>query len=136
MKLAITNWQSRVSPVFDTAEHLMILDVGDGAEVSRLEYPMAGLAPAQRIKRLAELKVDVLICGAISRPLINMMNKYEIKVIPHISGEVNDVVARYLAGRPLDGRFLMPGCGRRNRFQGGCRRGRARNWANYPEDIQ
>ena len=136
MKLAVPIWQSRISPVFDTAEHLLILDIEDGQEVSRVEYPLGDLVPLQRAKRLAELNVNVLMCGAISTPLANMMKKSGIEIIPWISGDINDVVPRYLNGKPLDGRFLMPGCAHRRRFQGGCRRGRARYWAQYPEDTQ
>lgn len=136
MNLAIPVWQSRISPVFDTAERLLLVDVEDGAEISRMEYPLAGLAPSQRAKRLAELNVNVLLCGAISRPLASMLGKSGVQIVPWISGEVNDVVPRYLNGQPLDGRFLMPGCAHRNRFQGGCRRGRAKYWANIPEDNQ
>jgi predicted Fe-Mo cluster-binding NifX family protein len=131
MKLAIPVWQSRISPVFDTAENLMVLEVEDGQEISRMEYPLSDLTPFRRAKQLAELHVDVLLCGAISRPLRDLMNKSGIKVIPWISGELQEIIPRYLDGQPLDGEFLMPGCTRRNRR--GCRRGRQRT--SYPEDI-
>jgi predicted Fe-Mo cluster-binding NifX family protein len=131
MKLAIPVWQSRISPVFDTAENLMVLEVDGGREISRMEYPLSELTPFRRAKQLAELHVDVLVCGAISRPLRDLMKKSGVKVIPWISGELQEIIPRYLDGQPLDGKFLMPGCGRRNR--GGCRRGRQRTC--YPEDI-
>lgn len=135
MNLAIPIWQKRVSPVFDTAEHLLILEISDGREVSRVTYPIGDLNPSLRAKRLAELHVDVLVCGAISRPLANMLFASGIRTIPWISGNVDDVIPHYLDGRPLDGRFLMPGCRRRQRLQGGCTRGLARHWAHYPEDM-
>lgn len=134
MKVAIPVWQSRVSPVFDTAERLLVLDVEYGRELSRVEHPMAGIPPMRRARRLSELGVDVLLCGAISRPVLQLMTASGIRVIPWVSGEINDLLAWYLDGKPLDGRFLMPGCGHRNRFRGSCRRGRARHWANYSEE--
>jgi predicted Fe-Mo cluster-binding NifX family protein len=130
MKLAIPVWQSRISPVFDTAENLMIFEVEDGCEIARMEYPLSDLTPFRRAKRLEELHVDVLVCGAISRPLTNLMKKSGVKVIPWISGELSEVVPRFLDGQPLDGEFLMPGCAHRNR---GCRRSRRRR-IDYLED--
>ncbi|RJP22127.1 MAG: hypothetical protein C4520_08700 [Candidatus Abyssobacteria bacterium SURF_5] len=132
MKVAFPVWQSRISPVFDTAEHLVILEVEEGHEVARMEYPIIGLPPAQRAKRLEELEVDSLICGAVSRHLANMLKANGIEVIPWISGAVDDVLPRYLNGLPLDGPFLMPGCNRQNRRQ--CRRAR-RHMTKYPEET-
>lgn len=134
MKLAIPVWQSRVSPVFDSAERLLILEVEHGRELSRVEHPITGLPATKRARRLSELGVDVLLCGAISRPVSQMMAACGIQVIPWVSGDVDDLLAWYLDGKPLERRFLMPGCGHRNRFRGSCRRGRARHWANYPEE--
>lgn len=136
MRVAIPVWQARVSPVFDTAGRLLIFDLENGHKVSRTEQPIAGLSMRGRVNRLAELNVDELLCGAISRPLAGMIAASGIKVIPWMSGDVEEVVAWYLDGKPLDARFLMPGCGRRRRrFRGphGSRFGRYT--ANYPEDI-
>ena len=72
MRVAIPVWQSRVSPVFDTAGHLLIVDVEDGREVHRAEASILGLSLPDRVNRLVEFDVDVLLCGAISRQLAGM----------------------------------------------------------------
>ncbi|GAB4335488.1 MAG: hypothetical protein Kow0099_07970 [Candidatus Abyssubacteria bacterium] len=136
MKLAIPIWQARISPVFDSAERLLIVDIEDGREVSRSEHPLTGLSPSGRAKRMGELGVNVLMCGAVSRPVASMMAGTGIQVIPWLSGNVDDLLAWYLNGKTPVKRFLMPGCGKcRNRFRGSRMRGRAKHWTELPEDY-
>lgn len=135
MKVAIPVWQSRVSPVFDAAQWLYVFEIRDGKEVSRTQQPIWGLSASGRVNRLNELGVNVLLCGAISRPLADMIATADIKVVPWLAGDINEVLGWYMAGSPMDSRFLMPGCGRRgHRFRGRGRRGLSRNWAKYPEE--
>jgi predicted Fe-Mo cluster-binding NifX family protein len=127
MRLAIPTWQRRVSPVFDTAQRLLIIDAADGSETARSEEDLRPVLPPQRVARLKELGVDVLICGAISRPLAGMIAASGIVVVPFIGGECDEVLAAYLDGRLPSPRFLMPGCcgpGRGWRHRGRGRAGR------------
>jgi len=136
MRMAIPVWQLRVSPVFDSAGRLLICDIKDGHEISRTRRSINGLSLQGRVKRLVALDVDVLLCGAVSRPLAGMITASGIKVIPCVTGEVDEVLGWYMSGKPLDARFLMPGCGGRGRrLRGQRRKGSGRHWANYPEDI-
>ena len=134
MRVAIPVWQSRVSPVFDTAGQLLILDIENGREIHRTECSISGLSFPERVNRLVELDVDVLLCGAISRPLAATVAASGIRVIPWVRGEVNGVLQWYITGKPIDSRFLMPGCSSgRHRFRGRHGRGLARYLRNYPE---
>ena len=119
MRIAIATWQSRVSPVFDTAGQLLILDVENGREVYRTERSILELSLQERVNRLVELDIDVLLCGAISRTLANTVAASGIRVIPWLKGDVDRMLCLYLSGKPIDSRFLMPGFGRRRRrFRG------------------
>ena len=111
MRVAIPVWNDRISPVFDAATCLMLLDVADGVEQGRqlVEVAQAPL-PTQRTKRLAELGVNVLICGAISRPLATFVSAVGIVLIPWVAGPVEEVLRAYLAGRLSEPRWRMPGC--------------------------
>jgi len=74
--------------------------------------------------------VDVLICGAISRPLEMMLVSEGMQVIPHTCGPVEDVIRAYVSGRLTDQAYLMPGCcgqRRRTRARGGRGFGGERN---------
>ena len=135
VRIAITVWQSRVSPVFDTAGKVLVLDIGNGRELHRVEQSIHGLSMQKRVDRLVELDVDVLVCGAISRQLADMLAASGIKVIPWIKGDVDKVLHWYFTGKPMDLNFLMPGCPqKRHRFRGMRGRGAFRDMRDYPEE--
>jgi len=121
MMVAIPVWNDRVSPVFDAASRLMLVHVENGVERARREEALPESFLARRAKRLAELGVTVLICGAISRPLAALLEASGINVLAWTAGPVNDVLQAYLAGRLPDPRWMMPGCGGRGQRH---RRGR------------
>jgi len=110
MKIAIPTWNGRVSPVFDTASRLLIVEVDKERECSRFETDISEHFLPSKIMRLTGLGIDTLICGAISRPLAYMITTAEIKLIPWISGQVEEVVQAFLTNTLFDPRFIMPGC--------------------------
>jgi len=124
MRIAIPQWQGRVSPVFDVAANLLLVDVADTREVGRQEVPLTAVHPAYRAQELARLPVNVLICGAISRPLEMAVCSLGVQVIAQVCGQVEEVLKAFLEGRLSNPVFLMPGCcGRRRRLQRGRGRG-------------
>jgi len=125
MKVAIPVWNLRISPLFDTARHLLIVEIEDGQELSRSEEELEDYLPPRRASRLVGLGVKILICGAISRQLAAMLIGSGITIVPWMSGLVDDVLQAYLRGKLPDPRFLMPGCrgrGPRGGFRGGVKR--------------
>ena len=67
MKVAVPVWQGRVSPVFDVAGQLLLVELVEGVETSRREHRLPDAEPQQRAVQLSELQVETLICGAISQ---------------------------------------------------------------------
>jgi predicted Fe-Mo cluster-binding NifX family protein len=124
MKLAIPVWQGRISPVFDVAGQLLLVDLTDGREVAREECVLQENAPDQRARKLAELGVGTLICAGISQSLEVMLGEAGIGVIARICGGTEDVLAAFVAGQLSEERFAMPGCcgQRQQRHRGGFRR--------------
>ena len=107
-------WAGTVSPVFDVARRLLVVDCETGGEVRRSEAALGETHVLGRATRLARLGVEVLICGAISRPLEQALGSAGIDVIAHVCGDVDEVLRAYLSGRLAGRAFLMPGCpGRR-----------------------
>jgi hypothetical protein len=66
--------------------------------------------PSQKALRLAELGVDTLVCGAISRPLASMVAAYGIETVAFVAGDLTDVIQAWRDGTLGGGRFAMPGC--------------------------
>jgi predicted Fe-Mo cluster-binding NifX family protein len=109
-RIAIPTWNGRVSPVFDTASRLLVVGVEEERECSRFETDISEHFLPSKIIRLTGLGIDTLICGAISRPLAYMITTASVKLIPWISGQVEDVLQAFLTNTLFDPRFIMPGC--------------------------
>jgi predicted Fe-Mo cluster-binding NifX family protein len=108
-RIAIPTWNGRISPVFDTALRLLLVDVGERGEHSRFEIGIGEPFLPGKTMRLTELRVDTLICGAISGQFAQMITSAGIELIPWISGPVEDVLKAFLRGDLFDMQFLMPG---------------------------
>lgn len=93
-----------------------MVGIESGGEVNRQEERIDETNLARRATYVADLGVDVVICGAISWLLEASLVSAGVRVIPHTCGPVEDVLSAFLAGRLTDEAFLMPGCcGRRRR---------------------
>lgn len=109
MRVAVPIFEGRISPVFDWAQRLLVIDHDGTNEQARSEENLAGLAPPFRPGRLAHLGVEVLLCGGISAPVAAMLESQGVSVIPGLVGEVDGVFEAFFAGRLPDPAFAMPG---------------------------
>ncbi|MDD5100300.1 MAG: NifB/NifX family molybdenum-iron cluster-binding protein [Syntrophales bacterium] len=111
MKVAVTIWEDTVSTVCDFASRILVLDVTGNEVKSRSSIPFeTGMMP-ERVNQLGALGVEVLLCGAISRPLERMILASGVKVIPCLRGSIDEIIRAYLEGGLPDARFLLPGFG-------------------------
>ena len=131
MKIGVPTWRGVVSPVLDTAERMVIVEEGAGGEATRREVALRAAALPRRVTEIARLELDVLICGAVSRPLAEMLVAGGVTLVPWIAGDVEEVLAAFADGRLEERRFLMPGCGGGRGFRGPRRRGRGGAWSRW-----
>jgi predicted Fe-Mo cluster-binding NifX family protein len=117
MRVAIPLWQGRVSPVFDEACRILLVDVVDKQEQHRQEESLMSRNPFERAQLLPKLGVDILICGMISQIQQKALASAGIRIIPHICGCMEEVIAAFLDGGIESGAMLMPGCGSRKRLR-------------------
>jgi len=110
MKIAVSVWEGRVSPVFDTASRLLVLDAEETGETSRFEVFLDEQTCSRKCSRIQVLGIEVLICGAISRYLQGILSASGIRVIPWVCGAASEVVSAYMNGTLSQPRYLMPGC--------------------------
>ena len=118
MRVAITNWQGRVSPVFDAAGSVLLIDVDKGRERQREERPLTRTGVLARAGEFLKLGAEVLICGAISAPLEAALVSSGVRVFGFVCGPVEEVLAAFLDGGLARQAFCMPGCGGRRRWMG------------------
>jgi len=110
MKIAIPIYKDSISNVFDFAHRLLLVDIENGREADRSEVALESQLLPQRTGQLKDLGIDVLICGAISRTLANMVITSGIHVLPYVTGSIDDVLQAYLTGQLVKPEFSMPGC--------------------------
>jgi predicted Fe-Mo cluster-binding NifX family protein len=121
MKVALPIWQGQVSSVFDFAHKLLIVELENGIEKKRWEIDLTEQRGLKRADKLKQLGVGILICGAISRPLAEMLNSLRIEVLPCVRGSSEEVLNAYKTGQLNFPKYAMPGCWK------GARKGRCRH---------
>ncbi len=120
VKVGIPTWHGRISPVFDVASRLLVVETDGGMALERQEKPLHETQLRARAQHVARLGVGILICGAVSWPLEQMLVASGVQVVPQTCGPVEDILQAFLSGRLVDQAFLIPGCcGRRRRHGAG-----------------
>ncbi|EFI35402.1 conserved hypothetical protein [Desulfonatronospira thiodismutans ASO3-1] len=109
MKAAVSTWQDRVAPVFDVSNTIVVVDIESGAVSNRWSEYLDENDSSAKILRLAGLKIDMLVCGAISKSLCHLIAASGITVVPFVSGRVNEVIQALMDDRLNEERFDMPG---------------------------
>ena len=109
MRIAVSIWENKVSPVLDTATKLLIIENGNQKEKFRFEVYLVKQDISQKCSFIRRLEIDVLICGAVSRQFSRMLKASGINIISWISGPAKDVLKAYFHGNLLQPKFLMPG---------------------------
>jgi predicted Fe-Mo cluster-binding NifX family protein len=124
MKVAIAVWEDHVSSVLDFSQQLVVVELKDGSEMSRVQVALSQRNPFATLTQLRELGIDVLICGAVSQPLASAFMASGIQLLPYVTGRVDDVLKAYRAGQLGLPQFMLPGWwpGARKGFGRCCRR--------------
>lgn len=112
MKVAFTEWRGRVAPVFDVAQTVLMVETetSDNTRERLMDLPPG--SPSTKVLFLTEQNVDVLVCGAISRPVREMAKANHILVHSFVAGDIQDVVDAWMHDRLDQARYSMPGCRR------------------------
>ncbi len=118
MRVAVPVWEKRVSPVFDTARRLVMVDLEGDEPASRITLPLTEPFAPRRARLLRIWGVEVLICGGISPYLARLIAAYGIRVVPGVRGDAEEVLRAFRRGRIPSPAFTLPG------WRSGRRRGR------------
>jgi predicted Fe-Mo cluster-binding NifX family protein len=110
MTVAIPIAEGRISPVLDTAARLLIVTRRRGNATSRRECVVSPLPVNAMARSIAELKVDVLLCAALSEALRRSLEECGVRVRSHLCGDAETVLGAFLAGHLRQADFRMPGC--------------------------
>ena len=121
MLLALTIWENRISPLFDVAQKLMIVEIDENRIISERIEDFCFKSSVERAHYLKSCQVDVLICGAVSNLPAGMMELSGIRLFPFVTGRVNHIIQSFIRQEFPAASFKMPGCRQRaHRRRGGC----------------
>lgn len=110
MKTAFAYWDNRIAPVFDTARQIFVVEADLEQVIGETHETLTEDMPIRKALRLVELGIYTLVCGAISRPLYELITAYGILVIPFLAGDLREVVQAWLHNNLERDTFAMPGC--------------------------
>ncbi|MBN1149761.1 NifB/NifX family molybdenum-iron cluster-binding protein [candidate division WOR-3 bacterium] len=125
MKLALTVWNGRVSPVFDASKTAITLTFYEDGKIDKGKIHLSGDTVESKVSALKSEGVSALVCGAISQKGMRKVIDSGMFIYPFVSGCVEDVVEACKRGEVEPLKYSMPGCGYRNRGvrgRGRCRR--------------
>lgn len=112
MQVAIPIWDQRISPVLDAASSLWLTKIDDESQTIHWQIKVSLLAtqPTTRAREIAELGINVLICGAVSQFLEQLLRSQGIQVITRKCGMASQVLDAYRQGQLDDIAYALPGC--------------------------
>jgi predicted Fe-Mo cluster-binding NifX family protein len=121
MKTAISIFEARVAPVFDTAREICLVERSASGDPTKTFCRFEDGDLQAKVAWLVACEVRMLICGAVSQPIHHALVDAGIDVVPFVCGEIDEVIAAQAAKTLSKPAFAMPGCCGRRR---GCGMGR------------
>lgn len=111
MKAALSVWNNRIAPVFDVARRVILVDIDPLlTDFDHNEMLLPPEPDGRKVKRLAELDIDVLVCGAVSRFMETMLINAGIQVIGFVAGNYREIIDALRSGDFQSCDYAMPGC--------------------------
>ena len=113
MKIALSVWKDCISTVFDSADQMLIVETDSKNKITKTPVKFVSVDPAARSAQLKNQGVDILICGAVSRPVLALIRSQGITVHSFIRGEIDAIITAYQNNQLGQAVFSLPGCRRR-----------------------
>lgn len=123
MKTAISIFQKRIAPVFDTALEVCLVERDGGGATAKKFCRFDSNDPQSKVSWLVAAGVQTLICGAVSQPLQHALEAAGIAVVPFVCGDIDKIIAAQTDNTLGEPAFAMPGCCGRRRGAGRGRSG-------------
>jgi len=110
MCIAIATYENRIASLFESSEKFVIIQSPlDNIQDSK-SITIINNSPNELLKLLKNNNVKILICGAISGCIQNLLDAHNIEVISWITGDIQSVIEAFRTGNLISSHFIMPGC--------------------------
>ena len=108
-RIAVPIFQSRVSPVLDSSNELMLVDLSEEGAVRRTNVSLRKLNLGERAATMSRQGVEKIICAAVSDLMMACIVSRGMRIISGLSGEVEKIIVAYQQDRLDQDCFRMPG---------------------------
>ncbi len=129
MCLALAAYENRMASLLETANQLVVVDLPPNDYQPKKVVAISDHTLPYLMQLLQRNNVTVLVCGAINGCMFRSIEGMGIKVIPWITGNVDDVIAAFKTNT-LE-RCVMPGCMKGHRWGKRGRHGWDRLGSNF-----
>ncbi len=103
MRVAIPLYGNRVSPRFAFSERMLVADINDRRVLQQEILRTGRMVDHQRLEQLSSLGIDVFVCGAADPSFLAEAGSVDIRTIPDVAGELDEVLDLLVRGRLLPG---------------------------------
>jgi predicted Fe-Mo cluster-binding NifX family protein len=108
-RVAIPVFESRVSPVLDSCQRMVVVDIESGREIRRQELTLEKMPVHERIEVMARWGIRKIICAGVSDVMCRFLAGKKIALVSGIAGELEKIIDAYICNRLEDACFAMPG---------------------------
>jgi predicted Fe-Mo cluster-binding NifX family protein len=116
--VAVPVYQERISPLLDVAKKFAVFEIEKGEVKQKITLDIHTDDEPQRFEKLKEMGVSVIIGGAVSCFVSEIIREKGIKLLSWITGPVDTTIELYIKDAIKPFRGEMPGttgCRRRRR---------------------
>jgi len=113
MYIALAAYQDRIASLFESSEKFVIINSPSYDIKHAKSINVSNNALTELVQLLKTNNIEILICGAIRGYVRQQLESQNIKVIPWITGDIQNVVQAFLSNNLFSSSFLMPGCRKR-----------------------
>ena len=117
MKIAIPLFDRRIAPRFDCAQDFLLAVAENGEVIEHEELSATRWTPLERVEKLKDLNVDIVICGGIDNVSARRLNFYRVRIYSWVTGEAEDALQSLIRGELEPGIMVGPGGRRRGRWR-------------------
>ncbi len=110
MKIAITIWGNRISPVFDAAKTLLITEIENGMVINKEYLSFDPHLLQGMINLFKEKNISALVCGAISTRPAETIVEHDIRLFSFVMGNAQNFLDSFTGNNRIEKSFIMPGC--------------------------
>jgi predicted Fe-Mo cluster-binding NifX family protein len=101
-----------VAPCFEYSATISIFVVEQQQFALQADFTLQSQNPFDRVRLLRDQDVDTLICGGVQDRFEDLVRTHGIRVISWVSGDVEELLERFIAGRLTAGTARLGSRGR------------------------